>query len=208
MSPVIPTSVTVWIDPACPWAWQTARWLVDLESRGVVTLEWRAFSLEIVNATEPNVPFEQLCPRFGEALSALALARIEAGAEGFRALYLALGERLHDQKERMSSDLLREAVDAAGRPGLAGRAVADPALAEVVMSEHAEARALDVFGVPTLRIGQAKVLYGPILSVAPDGNAALEMWSHVRWLADRPELFEIKRWPRDLRPGQAPPSPA
>jgi len=72
------------------------------------------------------------------------------------------------------------------------------------MAEHDAARALDAFGVPTIQIARAKVFYGPILSVAPEGDDAQKMWERVRWLAERPELFEIKRWPRDLHPGQAP----
>ena len=59
-----------------------------------------------------------------------------------------------------------------------------------------------MFGVPTLQIGTAKVLYGPIMALAPEGEDADRMWEHTRWLAERGDFFELKRWPRDIRPGQ------
>ena len=48
--------IRLWIDPACPWAWQTALWLRDLRDRGVLSLEWKLFSLEL-NSSERDAPF-------------------------------------------------------------------------------------------------------------------------------------------------------
>jgi hypothetical protein len=73
-----------------------------------------------------------------------------------------------------------------------------------VIDANRDARTRDVFGVPTLQIGEGKVLYGPILAVGPIGPEAVALWAHVRGLADDDTFFELKRWPRDLRPGGAP----
>ena len=193
--------VTIWVDPACPWAWQTARWLVDLGSRGLVDLRWKVFSLEL-NAADDGVPPIESFPRQRGALTSLLLARRELGERGFRDLYLRIGAMLHEARVEMSPEVLDRAGSEAGMPGIHDQAAADPDLLAQVVTEYEQARGLDVFGVPTIGIGDSKVMFGPIMSVAPTEDEALGMWEHVRWLVERPEVFELKRWPRDLRPGQ------
>jgi predicted DsbA family dithiol-disulfide isomerase len=194
--------VRVWLDPSCPWAWQTARWLLDIRDQGWVDLTYELFSLE-VNASQPDLPFKEAAPRFGEALASLVLAQREAGDEGFERLYVALGKALHEQKAVMSRDLLRKAGANAGLEELPDRAMADPALGNEVIRRFRDARAHDVFGVPTLAIDEDKVVYGPIIAQAPTGANGLALWRSVEALADRDAFFELKRWPRDVRPGTA-----
>ena len=196
-----PTRVGLWIDPGCPWAWQGAVWLRRLAVHGRVTLDWRLFSLEL-NALPPGTPFWDACRRDGEALVALALARHEGGNQGFERLYDAIGRRLYVDGQEPSPAAVRAAADEAGMPGLVDRAVAMSGLTEEVTQEFVDARGRSVFGVPTLQIGDAKVLYGPIMARAPLGEEADRMWEHTRWLAERDDFFELKRWPRDVRPGQ------
>ena len=80
----------LWVDPGCPWAWQTARWLRDLRDRGMFAIEWRLFSLE-VNSAGLDVPFAEATAGYGESLTALALARREQGESAFEAYYAAIG---------------------------------------------------------------------------------------------------------------------
>jgi predicted DsbA family dithiol-disulfide isomerase len=195
---VTPMPVTVWLDPSCPWAWQAMVWLRDLRDQGEVALSYRLFSLEL-NAAEPGVSFAEAAPRYGPAMTALALASRD-GAHRFEALYVALGRRLHEERRQMSEGLLAEAAAEAG----ATLAADDPSLEAEMVAAYRDARARDVFGVPTLRVGDDKVLYGPILAVGPTGPEGLALWQHVRALADDGTFFELKRWPRDLRPGGAP----
>jgi len=199
---VTPTPVGLWIDPGCPWAWQTAVWLRRLAVAGRVELDWRLFSLEL-NALPPQTPFWEACQRDGEALVALALARREGGNPAAERLYDAIGRRLHVEKQESSAEVVRAAADDAGMPGIVDRAVAMSELTEEVTQEFLDARGRSVFGVPTLQIGTAKVLYGPIMALAPEGEDADRMWEHTRWLAERGDFFELKRWPRDIRPGEA-----
>jgi predicted DsbA family dithiol-disulfide isomerase len=191
--------LTLWVDPGCPWAWQTARWLRDLRDRGIFTIEWRLFSLE-VNTAGVDVPFAEAADRYGESLTALLLARREAGDPAFEAYYDAIGTILHDEGEPISPQVASRAAESAGMPGLVQRANADPSLADEVVRGYREARALDVFGVPTLRLDDGLPIYGPILPEAPEGDDALEWWQHVSWLARRDDLYELKRWPRPRRP--------
>ena len=198
-----PIAVRVWIDPSCPWAWQTSLWLRGLRDLRLIDLSWSIFSLEL-NASPPGTSFWEACPRHGESLVALALARREGGHRGFESLYGGLGERVHDRGEGPSHEQIAEAASRVGMNGLLERARADPALADEVTREFIDARSQDVFGVPTLRIGTDKVVYGPLVAVPPVGRDAVALWEQAKGLSGRSDFFELKRWPRDLRPGGGP----
>lgn len=201
-----PDPVELWIDPSCPWCWQTATWLRELRDRGLITIVWRLFSLEL-NASGAGVAFWEASPFFGEAHTALVLAHREGGEAAFEALYVALGTLVHGERVKASPHLIRTAASQAGLEGIVERSVDDPSVVEEVIEGQVAARDRSVFGVPTFTVARSKPIYGPILPFAPTGNDALEWWAHVRWLALRPDFFELKRWPRDLRPGQGSPDP-
>ncbi len=194
--------VRVWVDPSCPWCWQTTKWLLGLRERGLLTLSWSLFSLEL-NASPAGTPFESATERYGEALLGLALARRE-DPQLFERLFAALGERLHERKDPVSPALVRKAAAEAGRPGLIEQALSTEGLADEIIREFHAARDGSVFGVPTLQIGDDKVVYGPMVAVTPTGDAAIDLWDHVRDLSALPDFFELKRWPRDVRPGGEP----
>jgi predicted DsbA family dithiol-disulfide isomerase len=197
----VTTPVRVWVDPSCPWAWQTVRWLLDLRGHGVVDLTWSLFSLE-VNSSPAGTPFREAAPRHGASLAALMLARREQGPSAFEALYVALGNLLHERKLDPTDELMRTAADDAGMRDIAERAAARPDLGEAVIDEYVAARQLDVFGVPTLQLSDHKPVYGPIVANAPTDDDAMSLWNDVRGFAERDDLFELKRWPRDVRPGE------
>ena len=199
-----PTRVTVWTDPSCPWAWQASKWLRALAADGLIHIEWRLFSLEINAMREMDadgpVDFWGACERHGESLVALQLALHES-RDAFEALYEAVGSRLHERRQEPSSELIRGAAAEARMPDIVDRALARPELAEEVLRAYDDARGQSVFGVPTLRIGGSKVVYGPLIARAPEGDEARRLWEHTRWFIERPDFFELKRWPRDVRPG-------
>ncbi|HEX6844998.1 MAG TPA: hypothetical protein VF235_07785 [Actinomycetota bacterium] len=196
------TDVHVWLDPSCPWAWQTMIWLRGLRDAGEIAMTFDTFSLEVNARTEP-MPYAEAAPTYGEALAALALAQREGGDAAYETLYVGICERLHDRNEPMSRALLDEA--AASLDGTLVARACGPLFEELgatVTAGWRAAREADVFGVPTLRIGDAKVVYGPILAAAPIGEDAARLWERVKGLADLDTFFELKRWPRDVRPGE------
>lgn len=195
-----PTPIRVWTDPSCPWAWETAKWLIALRDRGVVTLTWSLFSLEI-NATPAGAPFADAAPRHGPSLAALALARREGGQAMFERMYLAFGTLVHEDRRDMSADRLAKAGVEIGVPDIPD--ALQPDLGDEIIREYAAARQLDVFGVPTLQIKDERVVYGPIVASGPtDDEDALALWDDVRRFSAREDLFELKRWPRHTNPSQ------
>ncbi|MER6593892.1 DsbA family protein, partial [Micromonospora purpureochromogenes] len=105
---------TFFFDPACPWTWRASRWLVRVaEARGL-RVEWRAFSLAILN--EGNVP-----PQFADALTASSRAlrlvealRAQGRPEDVARFYAELGARSHDAGNPLAASIVTAAVDAAG----------------------------------------------------------------------------------------------
>jgi predicted DsbA family dithiol-disulfide isomerase len=197
-------NVTVWTDPSCPWAWQVSKWLRDLQGRDLIRIEWRLFSLEVnaVRESDASAPvsFREAATSHGDALVVLrSVLRERPGA--FDDVYAALGERLHEDHREDSRELVREAAAHAGVSDLAELAFETPDLGDEIVREHAQARAESVFGVPTLRIEGSKAAYGPLIARAPEGDDAVELWAHTRFFVERPDFFELKRWPRDVRPG-------
>jgi predicted DsbA family dithiol-disulfide isomerase len=192
-------------DPTCPWAWQGARWIQQVRAVRDVEVSWRLFSLFLINEHHeefgPETRREMLFP-----LETLALARRAAGNEGVERLYGALGERLHEVQPRpeVTVDLMREALTAAGfDAGLVDRALVDGTAEDEVVREHdAVVKEVGAFGVPTIVLPSGKGIFGPVKAVAPSGEAAGELWDHVRWLAEQDDFFELKRI-RTRRPGLA-----
>ncbi|MDQ5816166.1 MAG: DsbA family protein, partial [Actinomycetota bacterium] len=41
-------------DPACPWAWQTSKWIREASRVRDLDIEWRFFSLKMVNSDRPE----------------------------------------------------------------------------------------------------------------------------------------------------------
>jgi mycothiol-dependent nitroreductase-like protein len=111
---------------------------------------------------------------------------------------------LHERKEESTDHHLHEAANRVGMGDLPDRARDDATVAAIVFDEYLDARARDVFGVPTIQIDTDKVIFGPLVAEAPLGDDAMSLWEQTRGLSGRANFFELKRWPRDLRPGGEP----
>ena len=195
--------IRFYFDPTCPWAWQSARWMREVERVRDVRADWRLFSLRLMNESADD-PLTDASAHSVPALRALALAGREGGNEAVAGLYWAIGERVHDRDEELSVELIREALTAAGLdPAMVDRALADHTTAREVRGQHQEAvESVQAFGVPTIVLESGRGIFGPVVSLAPAGEEAGRVWDHVRWLADFDGFFELKR-ERDRRAGEA-----
>ena len=201
-------SVRFYFDPTCPWAWQTAKWMWEVQEVRDVKVRWALFSLRLVNESIDD-PLTDTSAKSVPALRALALAEREHGQDAMAGLYRAIGSRIHDGDAALSPQTLAEAVEEAELPAdIVARALADPSTAEDVRAQHREAaESVEAFGVPTIVLASGRGIFGPVVALAPAGEAAGELWDHARWLADLDGFFELKRG-RDRRPGDAVPATA
>jgi len=199
-------TVRFYLDPTCPWAWQTSVWMREVERVRDVRVRWRLFSLRLVNESIDD-PLTDTSAKSVPALRALALADREGGDDALGRLYRAIGSRIHDGDATLDRETLDAAVADAGLPSdTVERAMADPSTADEVRAQHREAAdGVEAFGVPTIVLESGKGIFGPVVALAPAGEAAGELWDRVRWLADLDGFFELKR-ERDRRPGDSVPA--
>jgi 2-hydroxychromene-2-carboxylate isomerase len=195
--------VRFYFDVLCPWAWQAAVWMREVERVRDVAVDWRLFSLILLNEGKGEMP-EELRARGLLGARAMAAARREAGNEGIGRAYEAVGRRLHEDGRELGPELVAEAFAEVGLPReLAGRAAGDGdgSLETDVRRDHQEAvREVGAFGVPTIVLPSGRGIFGPVIATPRRGAEAGEMWDHVRWLVDQEDFFEIKRM-RDRGPG-------
>jgi 2-hydroxychromene-2-carboxylate isomerase len=196
-------------DPVCPWAWITSRWVVNVSEQRDYEVDWRFISLWMLN--EHNTQ-EWYTPQYraGHYLGQQGLRigdSIRLGDDDPAAVgrwYTAIGEALHvgQQREQATADalgwyagLLADAgfdanhVDAADDETHDAHIRAD--------TELALSRTGKDVGTPILTFHPGAEneasFFGPVISKAPRGADAVELWDAVEKLATMSGMAELKR---------------
>ncbi|MBR8740220.1 DsbA family protein [Nocardiopsis sp. MG754419] len=185
----------MWFDPACPWAWITSRWLLEVEKVRPVRVRWHVMSLGVLNEGRDLDPAykESIARTWGPVRVCIA-AEQRFGAEVLGALYTALGTRFHDKAEPRTVDTVRAALTDADLPVDLADAFASTDYDEALRASHAEAMKLvgtDV-GTPVIQV-EGIAFFGPVVSPIPRGEDAGKLWDGVRLVAGTDGFFELKR---------------
>jgi hypothetical protein len=197
--------VQFWFDPLCPWAWITSRWMLEVEKVRPVKADWRIMSLAYLNLVqhEGQGLSEEYLERMSQAwgpVRVCAAAALDSGHEVLGPLYTAIGTRLHNQGRRDDPAVIPEALAEVGLPAFLADAAESGELDDFIKKSHHEAFdqvGLDV-GTPVLRI-RGKALFGPVITPAPKGEAAGELWDGLVLVSKADGFFELKR-SRDRKP--------
>jgi 2-hydroxychromene-2-carboxylate isomerase len=194
-----------WFDPLCPWAWITSRWMLEVEKVRPVRVDWRIMSLAYLNLVqhEGKGLNEEYLERMNKAwgpVRVCAAAAADAGPEILGPLYTAIGTRFHNQGRREDPAVIPEALAEAGLPAWLVDAAETAEFDDAIKKSHHEAFdevGLDV-GTPVVKI-RGKALFGPVITPAPKGEAAGELWDGLVLVSKADGFFELKR-SRDRRP--------
>jgi 2-hydroxychromene-2-carboxylate isomerase len=194
-----------WFDPLCPWAWITSRWMLEVQKVRPVTVDWRIMSLAYLNLVQHKGEglSEEYLERMAKAWGPVRVCAAAAAAGGpgvLGPLYTAIGTRFHNQGRRDDPAVLPEALEEAGLPAGLATAADSADYDEAIKKSHHEAFdevGLDV-GTPVVRI-RGKALFGPVITPAPKGEAAGELWDGLVLVSKADGFFELKR-SRDRRP--------
>jgi len=170
-----------------------------------VNPEWRIMSLAYLNLVqhEGKGLSEEYVERMSRAwgpVRVCAAAAEHAGPDILGPLYTAIGSRLHNQGRRDDPDILPEALADVGLPTSLASAAESTDYDQVIKDSHNEAFdqvGLDV-GTPVIRV-RGKAMFGPVITPAPRGEAAGELWDGLVLVIKADGFFELKR-SRDRKP--------
>ena len=195
MSEVIPvTRVDFFFDPVCPWCWITSRWLVDVAEHRDLEINWRTFSLRIKNRdVEMDETYVNGHERGLRALRVVEAARSEHGESAVLPLYTELGRRYHHDKDRDAD--LGDVLEAAGYERALASAADDDSWDAVIEASMKDALDLvgDDVGVPIISFDGNAGFFGPVLSPAPTGEAAAQLFDSLHAMATLDGFWELKR---------------
>ena len=197
--------VQFWFDPLCPWAWISSRWILEVEKVRPVRADWRIMSLAYLNLVqhEGKGLSEDYLERMSRAwgpVRVCAAAAEYAGPGILGPLYTAIGTRFHNEGRRDDPEVIPEALAEVGLPVTLASAAESTDFDQVIKASHHEAFddvGLDV-GTPVIRI-RGKALFGPVITPAPRGEAAGQLWDGVALVTATDGFFELKR-SRDRKP--------
>jgi hypothetical protein len=200
-----PEDVQFWFDPLCPWAWITSRWMLEVEKIRPVRVDWRIMSLAYLNLVQHegkglNEEYLERMNRAWGPVRVCAAAAADAGPAVLGPLYTAIGTRFHNQGRRDDPQVIPEALLEAGLPVWLADAAETDEFDDAIKKSHHEAFdevGLDV-GTPVLKI-RGKALFGPVITPAPKGEAAGELWDGLVLVSKADGFFELKR-SRDRAP--------
>ncbi len=187
--------VDLWVDPACPWAWITSRWLLEAAAVRDLDVKFHVMSLAVLNENR------ELSPEYTEWLQTayhpvrvLIAAEERHGNDVVEPLYSAMGTRRHVRQERDWNEVIAKSLADVGlEADLAGAAVSTDFDARLRVS-HAEGMdpvGYDV-GTPVIHVDQI-AFFGPVVTPAPKGEDAGRLFDGVMMVASTPGFYEIKR---------------
>lgn len=192
--------VNFWFDPTCPWTWITSRWLVEVSQLRDLDITWRPFSLWELNS-DKDVP-----EKYREMLDATRVcSRVSAAVETeapeqLGELYTVLGEKFFTDEADKNAETVGAVLESIGlKRDLLDRAE-NGEYDEALASSTKEALDLvgDDVGVPIIEVAGV-AFFGPVISPAPHGEEAGQLWDGTLALAKVPGFFELKR-SRDVGP--------
>jgi hypothetical protein len=203
--------INIWVDPACPFAWMTAQWMLEVEKVRDVEMRVNLMSLAVLNEGR-----DDLSPEYRDALKdvirpvrvGIAVERAH-GKDALRAYYLAAATLRHNDGAELDDAGLARALESAGLDASLAAAADDGSLdGDVRESHHAgmDAVGQDV-GTPVLHFprpdGGVSAFFGPVIAPPPTGDDAGRLWDGLMLVATTDGLYELKR-SRDTRPSFLP----
>ena len=187
--------VDFWFDPACPWAWMTSRWADEVAAHRDVDLRWHVMSLSVLNEGRdlPEGYRALMDASWGPVRVIVAAAR-DHGDEVIKPLYDAMGTRRHPGGRKDTDAIIAESLAEVGLPAELARVAATDEVDDLLRASHQQAIDLvgDEVGTPVVAIDGVGY-FGPVVTPAPTGRAALDLFDGLVLMTRVPGFYELKR---------------
>lgn len=195
-----PTIADIWVDPRCPWAWITTRWLSEVERVRPLETRFHIMSLSVLNeGREVPEKYRQSMTDGWACVRVCVAAQQRHGDEVLRPLYDAMGHLIHLERAGLGHDMIRVALAEAGLPADLVEAAEDTSWDEPLRTGHhagMDPVGAEV-GTPVIHVpgpdGKRLAFFGPVLTPAPRGEAAGALWDGVLAVVGTDGFFELKR---------------
>jgi protein-disulfide isomerase-like protein with CxxC motif len=184
-----------WFDPVCPWAWMTSRWMVEVEKVRPVEVRWHVMSLAVLNEGR-DLPedYRATMERAWGPVRVITAARQLHGDTYVKALYDAMGTRIHPGGNKDYPQVIREALEEVGLPEDLADYAASTEFDEQLRDSHAAGMSLvgEDVGTPVVAFNGCGI-FGPVVTPAPKGEAAGRLWDGTVLVTSTPGFYELKR---------------
>jgi 2-hydroxychromene-2-carboxylate isomerase len=197
--------VEFFFDPVCPFAWVTSQWVRAVDAQRELNVEWRPISLSFLNEGSDlyeRAPQMQVSHQRGLRLLRVCMAaKAVQDARAVGRLYRAFGTTIHNEQHADRLDLadgIRHILTALTLPANLSDAVDDESFDKEIRESTDEAidRVGQGVGTPIITFRGGASFFGPVISHAPSGDKAVQMWDAVELLANNSSFSELKRTKR------------
>ena len=189
------STVDLWVDPACPWAWITSRWLLAAKEVRDVNVRFHVMSLAVLNEGR-DLPenYKELLALAWKPVRVLIAAEQQHGNDIVEPLYSAMGRRYHVENQKDLDAMIAESLaEVSLDASLAAAATSTDYDEALKASHHAgmDPVGFDV-GTPVLHVN-GEAIFGPVITPAPKGEDAGRLLDGVIAVMSIPGFYELKR---------------